>query len=321
MADEPSSASTNPVDRRTRAVVGSFTPSVLLDVAAASGALAAAGLDVAEVAVASSPTQFRSLLQGEIDVALTSPDNVLAYRYDPGNPLGRLLDAHIVSAVDRGMGLGLYGRPGLGPDALRGARVGVDVPGSGFALALYALAEHLGIGRDEYELVTQGSTPRRLELLLAGDSDATMLNAGNELLAEAAGCRRLAGVSDVGGPYLGTVVAVVGDEHLETARRLAGCLVRTATAVVAGEADAEAAASAGRRLRLPPDLATRYVERLRDPAQGLVADGAVDTASLRTLIDLRRRFLPKAPGRPGAGSDALAAALGDPGLVLPATGG
>ncbi len=309
---------------RSTVVVGSFTPSVLLDLAGSSGSLAAAGLDVTEVPVTSSPAQFRSLLEGEIDVALTSPDNVLAYRYDPGNPLGGLVDARIVCAVDRGMGLALYGRPGLTPDALRGARVGVDVPVSGFALALYALADHLGVGREELELVTQGSTPRRLELLLAGDSDATMLNAGNELVAEAAGCPRLAGVSDVSAPYLGTVVAVVGDVHLEVATRLAGCLLRTAAAVVAGDQDEEAAASASRRLHLPPDLAARYVERLRDPDQGLVADGVVDRASLQTLVDLRRRYLPTragAPDGPVGHGDVLGAALDDPGLVHPVTGG
>jgi hypothetical protein len=33
---------------------------------------------------------------------------------------------------------------------------------------------------------------------------------------------------------------------------------------------------------------------LRDPARGLIADGSVDAAALRTLVDLRRRFLPAA---------------------------
>ena len=321
MSVEPTSPREPGSGGLTRVTVGSFTPSVVLDLAGSTGALSDAGLDVTEVPVASSPGQFRSLLEGEIDVALTSPDNVLAYRYDPSNPLGRLVDARIVSAVDRGMGLGLYGRPGLTRDALRGARVGVDVPVSGFALALYALADFLGVGRDEYQLLTQGSTPRRLEALLAGDSDATMLNAGNELVAEAAGCPRLAGVSDVCAPYLGTVVAVVGGDRLEVATRLADCLVRTAAAVATGELHDEAASSAARRLQLSPELAVRYVERMRDPAQGLVTDGGVDTESLRTLIDLRRRWLPSgAAASAGEAGDVLDAALRDPGLVHPAPG-
>jgi ABC-type nitrate/sulfonate/bicarbonate transport system substrate-binding protein len=294
-------------------VVGSFTPSVVLDLAASTGRLDAAGVLVEEVPVQSSPGQFRSLLDDEIQVALTSPDNVLAYRYNPANPLGGLADVRMVAAVDRGMGLGLYGRPGLTAADLRGARVGVDVPASGFALALYALAESLGVGRDDYEIVTLGSTPQRLRALLAGECDATMLNAGNELAGEAAGCVRLAGATDVCSPYLGVVVAVAGDTHLDVARRISEAVTAVAGQIVGGGLTDEAAASAARRLGLDDTTALRYVDRLRDPAEGLVPDGVVDPAALRTLVDLRRRYLPT-PAPDGSG-DLLDRALDDPGLV------
>jgi ABC-type nitrate/sulfonate/bicarbonate transport system substrate-binding protein len=273
--------------------VGTFSPPIVLDLATSSGRLSAAGLEVTEHPVPSSPAQFRSLVDGELQVALTSPDNVLAYRFNPHNPLGELLDARIVGAVDRALGLGLYARPGLTADALRGARLGVDVPQSGFALALYALAERLGMTRDEYDVVPLGSTPQRLQALLAGECDATMLNAGNELLAEAAGCVRLAGVSDHFSPYLGTVVAVVGERHLTTARLLADALTETGDALLAGDLDAEALEAAQRRLRLDASLARRYVDRLRSADEGLVAGGLVDPAALRTLVDLRRHYLPE----------------------------
>jgi ABC-type nitrate/sulfonate/bicarbonate transport system substrate-binding protein len=284
----------------------------VLDLAASSGLLAAVGLEVSEHPVPSSPAQFRSLVDGDLQVALTSPDNVLAYRFNPQNPLGRLLDARIVGAVDRALGLGLYGRPGFTAGDLRGARVGVDVPHSGFALALYALADRLGVRRDEYELVALGSTPKRLDALLAGECDATMLNAGNELLAEAAGCVRLAGVTDHFAPYLGTVVAVVGDRHLETARRLAQALAETCTEIIARSLDAEVVASAERRLGLDETLARRYLDRLRSPEEGLVPDGRVDHASLETLVALRTTWLPEVVD----GRDVMDAALAeDSGLV------
>jgi ABC-type nitrate/sulfonate/bicarbonate transport system substrate-binding protein len=295
-----------------RVDVGTFSPPVVLDLAASCGLLDAAGLEVTEHPVASSPAQFRSLVEGELQVALTSPDNVLAYRFNPRNPLGELLDARIVGAVDRALGLGLYGRPGLTADDLRGARVGVDVPHSGFALALYALADRLGVRRDEYELVALGSTPARLKALLAGECDATMLNAGNELLAEAAGCVRLAGVTDHFAPYLGTVVAVVGDRHLQTARLLARALTETGAEVLAGSLDAEAVDAARRRLGLDEALAARYLERLRSPTEGLVPDGRVDRASLETLVALRRTWLPESVD----GRDVMEAAVAeDSGLV------
>jgi ABC-type nitrate/sulfonate/bicarbonate transport system substrate-binding protein len=292
--------------------VGTFSPPVVLDLAASQGLLAAAGLEVTEHPVPSSPAQFRSLVDGDLQVALTSPDNVLAYRFNPRNPLGELLDARIVGAVDRALGLGLYGRPGFTADDLRGARVGVDVPHSGFALTLYALADRLDVRRDEYELVALGSTPKRLAALLAGECDATMLNAGNELHAEAAGCVRLAGVTEHFAPYLGTVVAVVGDRHLETARLLAGALTETCAEVLAGSLDDEAAGAARRRLGLDESLARRYVDRLRSPDEGLVADGALDRGSLETLVSLRSTWLPEVVD----GVDVMDAALAeDSGLV------
>jgi ABC-type nitrate/sulfonate/bicarbonate transport system substrate-binding protein len=292
-------------------VVGAFTPSVVLALARRTGRLDDAGLDVSEVPVPSSPAQFRSLLDGDLDVALTSPDNVVAYRFSPANPLGELADVSIVSAVDRGMGLGLYGRPGLGgPEALRGARVAVDVPTSGFALAMYALADSLGVDREEYELMALGSTPKRLRALIAGECDATMLNAGNELLAEHAGCVLLAGAAAACSPYLGTVVSVAGTTQLDPARRLASALLGTARAVVAGELDHAAAEEAAAVLDLPPALAQRYVERMKSREQGLVIEDTVDRQALQTIIDLRSRYLPTFVDAADVLADALSPSRG-----------
>jgi ABC-type nitrate/sulfonate/bicarbonate transport system substrate-binding protein len=301
-----------------RVVVGAFTPSVLLSVARRTGRLGEADLEVEEVPVSSSPGQFRSLLDGEIDVALTSPDNVLAYRFDPGNPLGTLADVRIVATVDRGLGLALYARPGLDRSELDAgsATFGVDVATSGFALAMYAIAESVGLRRADLELVALGSTPRRLEALQDGRCDATMLNAGNELLAEAAGCSVVATVADVCAPYVGTVVCVHGEERLASGRRLARALRRTARDIVDGTSAAVAAEEAGSRLHLPPALAARYVERLGSPTEGLILAEEPDLAGLRTIVDLRRRFLPTEVD----GADVLAHALEDSsGLVAAGT--
>lgn len=275
----------------TPLVLGTFSPSVLLRVARRTDVLDRCGLAVQERAVPSSPAQFTALADGSLDAALTSPDNVIAYRFLPGNPLGGTRDVRIVAAVDRGLGLALYAGTGT-PDAaaLRGQVIGVDVATSGFAFALYEILGRAGLGRGDYQLAELGSTPKRLEALLDGRCSATMLNAGNDLKADDAGLVRLADVTSVASPYLGTVLAVEGDPS-PAVRSLAAALLETADDLRDGrsrKAAVEEAAATG----LAPHLAERYVDRLLDPDHGLVPGGAVDSASLSSVIDLRRKHLP-----------------------------
>ncbi|CAN5614789.1 hypothetical protein BH09ACT8_BH09ACT8_19800 [soil metagenome] len=272
--------------------LGTFTPSVLLDIARTTGRLYDSGLQVREIAVPSSPAQFASLRDGDFDAVFTSPDNVLAYRFLPGNPLGELLDVEIVAGIDRGLGLCLGARPRAVSGAdIRGGRLGVDVPNSGFAFVAYALLERLGLTRDEYQVVTLGSTPKRAIALRDGGCDATVLNAGNELIARAAGCTLLADVTLLG-PYLGTVVARVRSAPGANAvDRLIDVLRETAADICSGDLDDETCAAAVRVLGLDPAPATEHLAVLRDPARGLIPGGTVDTASFETLVDLRRRYL------------------------------
>ena len=294
--------------------VGYFTPNILLDVCRSTGTLAGYGITVTETRVRSSIEQFRSLVAGDLDVAFTNPDNVLCYRFDPHNGLSDLFDVRIIGAVDRGMGLGLYVRDGTTPADLVGARVAVDVAGSGFALVLYDLLEAVGLSRDQYDVVPLGATPRRLSALSDGDCDATMLNGGNELIAERAGCVRLLSASERLPSYIGGVVAVAGERHVDAATKLTRALLTTADAILEGELSAVAERSASRLLGMDDRLAAAYVARMRDPAEGLIRGGTVDRDGLAALVRLRIKHLP----RPGPdGTDLLEAALRpDAGFVV-----
>lgn len=284
---------------RTAALtLGTFSPSVLVRVARRTGRLAEHGLEVREEPVPSSPGQFAALADGTLDAALTSPDNVVAYRFLDGNPLGGRRDVRIVSAVDRGLGLALYAAAGTtSPAQLRGATLGVDVASSGFAFALLELLARAGLtAGEDYQLVALGSTPTRLEALLEGRCAATMLNAGNDLKADDAGLVRLADVTSVAAPYLGTVLAVQGEPTPEV-RALADALRATTAAVLSGEArDAAVAEAVG--TGLTTGQAERYVAGLADPDHGLVPDGAVDPEGLESVVALRRRHMPDVPGDP-----------------------
>ncbi|HEX5494490.1 MAG TPA: PhnD/SsuA/transferrin family substrate-binding protein [Mycobacteriales bacterium] len=304
--------------------VGTFSPSILVRLARETGALSRHGLEVAEVPVPSSPAQFRSLRAGDLDVALTSPDNVLVYRFLAANPIGGRLDVRIVLAVDRGLGLSLFGRAGIDSTAaVGGGVVGVDVSDSGFAYAGYELLARAGLRRDvDYRVVELGSTPGRLRSLLAGECDATMLNAGNDLRAEDAGLNRLARITGSSGPYLGTVLAAPGAACQRRDQRigaLVAALRQTGAALLAGRHRDLAATLAAHASDMSPAAATRYVDTLVDPDEGLVPTGRVDSESLATVVGLRRRHQPHAPAgvSVGAGTDAdsTGTAESDPGLV------
>lgn len=275
--------------------VGTFTPSLVIHLAQESGAFRRVGIDVRESSVSSSPGQFRSLEAGEFDVAMTSPDNVLAYRFLALNPLGRNLSVEILGAVDRGLGLSLCLSPSISAvGEVEGKTVGVDVPQSGFAFVAYALLDKAGLHPGNYTVEALGSTPRRAAALIEGNCVATVLNAGNELRAQGAGCTILSTVTDIG-PYLGTVVAAMtsDDPALNEARaRFVDALRETINEILAGEHHSAAVDAAMSLLGLNSAEAEAHYECLLKPQTGLVDDGKVDLASIETLLELRRTYLP-----------------------------
>ena len=275
--------------------VGTFTRSLLIDLARSTGRLEQAGLDVRESSVVSSPAQFTSLEAGEFDLVMTSPDNVLAYRFLSKNPLGRNLPIEITAAIDRALGLSLCLGPSIaGAESVRGQVVSVDVPQSGFAFVAFALLDRAGLSPGDYVVESMGSTPRRAQKLIDGGCAATVLNAGNELRAEGAGCTIVGQVAELG-PYLGTVIAAMATTDpsvAEVRQRFADALLGMSREILAGQWESEVIESAMRLLDLTEDEANAHRECLLDPQRGLISDGVVDRASIGTLIDLRRTYMP-----------------------------
>jgi ABC-type nitrate/sulfonate/bicarbonate transport system substrate-binding protein len=263
--------------------LGTFSPSVLLSVAAAIGLLDDADLDVREVPATTSAHQFADLFEDRLDAAFTNPDNVLAYRCVPDNPLGRTGDVRILGAVDRGLGLGLYAAPGR---TAPGGRLGVDVSGSGFAFIAYELTRDA-----DYEVISLGSTPKRVQALVDGVVDTTVLNAGNDLVAEAQGARRLASVTEIG-PYAGTVLAATANgiaRHRDALTALITVTATVARELAAGRHREVALTAIADRLGLTGTSAERHLAILVDPAQGLVPDARLTRAELDTVAYLRNR--------------------------------
>lgn len=275
--------------------IGTFTRSILIQLAKSDGSLARAGIELRESSVASSPAQFESLESAEFDLVFTSPDNVLAYRFLTKNPLGRNLPVVVLSAIDRGLGLSLCLEPAISSvEDVRNCVVGVDVPQSGFAFIAYELLRRAGLQPGDYTVEALGSTPKRASALIAGDCAATILNAGNELRAAGAGCTIASSVTDIG-PYLGTVVAALASDEPSTneaRRRFVDVMLSTAASVIEQTRESDVVAAAMTLLGLNEDEAHAHYQCLLEPARGLIPDGVVDTGSIATLVDLRRRFAP-----------------------------
>jgi ABC-type nitrate/sulfonate/bicarbonate transport system substrate-binding protein len=288
-----------PIDRGQRQVsdpenlrLGYFSRSVVSAVAHERGLYADQGLSITESPVESSPAQFRSLLDGELDLVLTSPDNVAAYRLSADNALKTQSDVRILLGVDAGMRLTIVARKSIDAiEDLRGRTVAVDVPQSGFALVLLAMLATAGLEPDrDFTLVSLGSTPKRKVALLDGRCDATMLNAGHDIAAELAGCRPLARVTDEHFPYLGTVLASTGPwlEHRTGVARRFAVAWRSAVGIVLDPSERGFVEPlTAEVLDVPAAAAAQAYDVLTSERDGLIPDGSVRDDALGTVLGLR----------------------------------
>ena len=188
--------------------VGLFSKNLPTIVADAKGFWAAEGLQVQLLQVAGSLPQAQSLASGQYDLAFCSADNTANYRLNASTPLGQQVDFQIIAGQDLGAGLGLFARPGIASiEALAGARISVDAPDSGFAFVLYAILGSHGLEQGkQYDVTTLGGTAQRFAALSQNQTDATLLSAGFDGRAAAAGFPELSSVNQLIRPYLGSVI-------------------------------------------------------------------------------------------------------------------
>lgn len=272
--------------------LGVFSPSAVVVMGDELGVFESAGIRLEVCRVSSSVEAFGDLERGALDLLVTSPDNVLAYRLGSSNPLGRRIDVQMLAGVDLGLGLSLMCSPG---QPLPGAhpRVGVDAPQTGFAYAAYTLLDRLGAKLGSYDVVELGATPARRAALVQGRCDVTMLNAGHDVAAEEEGCSRSLVVSEELGPYLGSVLVGVqtwADAHGDLLRRLLLAWQAASRAVVDQATAPTLKVRLQELLRCGARHAERAAETLRSPTEGLLLDGQVDLAALQTVIDLRAGY-------------------------------
>ncbi|QZY50630.1 ABC transporter substrate-binding protein [Leucobacter tenebrionis] len=162
-----------------------FVEPVPLVVARERGLLA--GLDIGLERTRGSAAQLRGLLSGELDLVVSAIDNLFEWTAAGA-------DVRLVAQMERTTPLHLYARPGLDAlEALSGAGFAVDAYANGFSLIARKLFADAGIDV-RYEEV--GGVQERMEALLAGDVDATLLGPPFDLLAAEEGAVRVLDLSE-----------------------------------------------------------------------------------------------------------------------------
>lgn len=267
--------------------VGQFSESPVLAVARAMNLHTRFGVDWETQRVQSSPGQFESLRSGEMDVAITSPDNVLLYATTAHNPLKEQLNIQFLRPIDRGMRLALYTSPEIeSVENFRGSTLGVDVMSSGFAILLLRMLDSLGVDHSTVNFEAVGATPKRLGAITEGTVQGSVLNAETAVAAEQAGLRRWATSTDVSPDYVGTVLVQMAGPVTEHTRAFLD-LWETATQAILSLSSAELIQLLGDQA---PALANPdYVAVLQSAEYGCIEGETVTADQLRVLAHIRSK--------------------------------
>jgi len=275
-------------------LVGIFAPSAPMIIAQTEGFFRDCGLEVAYDRVESSEAQFRNLASGRYSLVQTAFDNVASYSLNQSNALGRRFPVQACLALDGGMNLSLMASPEVAVVAdLRGRTVSVDSPDTGFAFVLYSILEAAGLTRDvDYEVVLHGGVVSRMERLLAGESAATLLSNGLELVAKARGLHRLAGSQEAVSPYLGSVIAATHpwiDAHPGTITRFRAAFESATKFVLDSSNRIEVVGRIAEARHLPVDVAATVLFAELEEA-GLSRSITIDANAAMNVLELRAKW-------------------------------
>jgi len=221
-----------------------------------------------------------------MDIAITSPDNVLLYATTAQNPLKEQLDVQFLRPIDRGMRLALYTSSDISSvEDLTGATLGVDVMSSGFAILLLQMLASLGVNHSTIKFEAVGATPKRLDAMKDGSIHGSVLNAEAGVAAEQAGFRRWATSTDVSDDYLGTVLVQMAgsvSDHtrafLDLWEAATQAILTSSTEELVGLLESQAPALAN----------ADYVAIIKSAEYGCLTGEVVSAEQLTVLAEIRR---------------------------------
>ena len=284
---------------RTVLHVGTFggASAFPLRVAVLQGRFAAAGLDVELEQTTDSGALRSGLAEGRLGVVHLAPDNVIAWR--DGTATLPAIPVRAWLAGSNGP-ITLVAGSARSVKELRGARIGVDAPGSGFAPILRRILAGGGLAEEDVELVALGATRRRAEALREGAIDATMLTLPWSRLAVEAGAVAIADHGAVA-PGLLTSCGASLDGWLAAgggalARAYAGAVEEAVAWLRQPASRSQAIAWLAQDVGIGEVTATAVLDVMLDPALGWPLVAAPASGALDAVWRLRA----EAVGEPAA---------------------
>ena len=287
---QPSAPS--PVQLRVLAFDGGWNLPIWI--AQRNGLFEAQGLNVQLAYTPSSGFLITSLLDGKVDLAFATIDNVVAYQEGQGEAkIGADPDLFAFMGGDGGF-FSLVVAPSINSVGdLRGKTVSVDAMTTGLAFVTRELIARGGLAESDVNYLRVGGTALRYRDLLAGKQEATLLRTPFELLAESRGFRKLA-TAETLGSYQGSVGLARRSWAREHEAALVGFLraYRAATDYIYESSNREIveAVLVANIRDMTPALAKRSYELLLSPAGGLSRDLAPSIDGIRTVLQLRTKY-------------------------------
>lgn len=271
-----------------------------LRVAALLGRFTDTGLDVELEQTTDSRALRAGLAEGRLHVVHLAPDNVIAWR----DGSATLPPIPVLAWLAGSNGpISLVARSARSVAELRGARIGVDAPGSGFAPILRRILAGGGLLEADVELAALGATWRRAEALRQGAIDATMLTLPWSRLAEEAGAVAIADHRSVASGLLTSCGASLDGWLAADGGVVARAYAGAVDSAIAGLRDpasrSQATAWLAQDVGIGEPTADAVLDVMLDPAVGWPASSRPAPGALDAVWRLRA----EAVGEPAAAAD------------------
>jgi ABC-type nitrate/sulfonate/bicarbonate transport system substrate-binding protein len=223
------------------------------------------------------------LLSGECDVGALAADDVVYEVEAHGSDLFAFIGLH-------GGILALVARPGITRASdLKGRKLGVDDPNSGFALVAHKILASLGLGAADYETVAMGGQEFRAKAMDEGRIDVTLSTPPFSLELAARGFTLLAQARDYVPRYQASCAVATRRYARKNRDALAayGKAYRESLAWTLDPANREACVhQLTKEFGLRPQLAAATFDALLE-RDGLFPDARIDVPGFQTVLALR----------------------------------